>query len=206
MDENALISASQSGDLDAFNRLVLLYQTRVFNLAYRIMGDFAAADDVTQEAFISAYRGIRGYRGGSFLSWLLRITTNACYDALRKEKRRPSDSLEDLTAEGELGLEKTQSDWGSNEPDPEREAERAELRRAIEECLRRLPTDFRVAVLLVDVEGYDYKEAAQIIRKPLGTVKSRVARARGRLRECLQRFQELLPSGFRLEDEMNGHA
>ncbi len=96
MDEQALIRAAQRGDLNAFNELVLLYQGRVYNLAYRIMGDGDAAADASQEAFISAYRAIGGYRGGSFRAWLMRIVTNACYDELRRRRRRPASSLEAL--------------------------------------------------------------------------------------------------------------
>jgi len=89
MDENALIQAARRGDLDAFNTLVLAYQHQVYNLAYRIMGEAAAASDAAQEAFISAYKNLKSFRGGSFKSWLLRIVTNACYDDLRRRKTPP---------------------------------------------------------------------------------------------------------------------
>src|SRR5512144_2571029 len=108
MDEALLIQSAQRGDVDAFNTLVLAYQHQVYNLAYRIMGDEAAAADAAQEAFISAYHHLKSFRGGSFKSWLLRIVTNACYDDLRKRKRRPATSLEDLAgdenSEGEFDL------------------------------------------------------------------------------------------------------
>ena len=94
MDENALIQSAQRGDIDAFNRLVLAYQHQVYSLAYRIMGEEAAAADAAQEAFISAYKHLKSFRGGSFKSWLMRIVTNACYDELRRRKRRPTVPLE----------------------------------------------------------------------------------------------------------------
>src|ERR1700694_151468 len=97
MDAPALILEAQQGDLNAFNRLVLEYQSTVYNLAYRIMGEGDSASDAAQEAFISAYKNLRHYRGGSFKAWLLRIVTNACYDELRRRKRRPAASLEALT-------------------------------------------------------------------------------------------------------------
>jgi RNA polymerase sigma-70 factor (ECF subfamily) len=108
MDENALIQSAQKGDIDAFNRLVLAYQHQVYNLAYRIMSEEAAAADATQEAFISAYNHLHSFRGGSFKSWLLRIVTNACYDDLRRRKRRPATSLEDLMGDenGEAGVDR----------------------------------------------------------------------------------------------------
>jgi RNA polymerase sigma factor (sigma-70 family) len=90
MDEEALIQSAKEGDLNSFNRLVLAYQDLVFTQACRLLNDDQAADDATQEAFISAFRSIRKYRGGSFRAWLLRIVTNACYDELRRRKRRPT--------------------------------------------------------------------------------------------------------------------
>jgi RNA polymerase sigma-70 factor (ECF subfamily) len=203
MDESALIQEAKQGDLESFNRLVLHYQSRVYNLAFRIMGDPAAASDATQEAFISAYKGLKKYRGGSFRAWLLRITTNACYDELRRLKRRPSSSLDDLTEKG-IGLDASQS-MSSSPPaeNPEVEAERSELRRAIEGCLQNLPPEFRTVAILVDVQGYDYRETSEVIGKPIGTVKSRVARARERLRDCLKAYRELFPTGLRLGDEGN---
>ena len=101
MDEASLIQAARQGDLDAFNRLVLAYQDRLYTQAYRLLGEAEAAEDATQEAFISAYRNIHTYRGGSFRGWLLRIVTNACYDELRRRKRRPTQPLEPLDEEDE---------------------------------------------------------------------------------------------------------
>lgn len=201
MDETALLRAAWKGDLEAFNRLVLAYQGLAYNVALRITGETRSAEDATQEAFISAFRSLRSFRGGSFRAWLLRIVTNACYDELRRQKRRPASSLEDLPASEEgvdPGGEATLATAGSH---PEEEAERSELRRAIERCLNELPADFKTLAVLIDIQGLDYREAAQAIGRPVGTVKSRLARARGRLRDCLKRQGELLPRQFRLEDE-----
>ena len=198
MDEPALIDAAQRGELDAFNLLVLQYQELAFNVALRVMGEEAAAADATQEAFISAYRSLRGYRGGSFRSWLLRIVTNACYDELRRRKRRPAVSLEALVEdsedEGSVGSTKLADN-------PEAAVQRHELIDAIQDCLNGLQPEFRIVAVLVDVQGLDYDEAAQSIGKPLGTVKSRLARARAKLRECLKAYGELLPAEFRLQNE-----
>jgi len=201
VDEPDLIRYAQQGDLDAFNRLIQIYERQVFNLAWRIMGDSDSAADAAQEAFISAYKAVRRFRGGSFRSWMLRIVTNACYDELRRRKRRPAGSLEALF--DELGVPEPENpgDLIHKPEDPEKATERAELSHAIQDCLNRLPDDFRVVAVLADVQGYEYREVAQVIGKPLGTVKSRLARARARLRECLQRHRELLPATFRLEDE-----
>ncbi len=201
MDEAELIQFARQGDLDAFNRLIQHYEHQVFNLAWRIMGDSDSASDATQEAFISAYRAIGRFRGGSFRSWMLRIVTNACYDEMRRRKRRPAGSLETLF--DDLGMPEPENpgDLIRKPEGPEAATERAELSRAIQDCLNRLPDEFRVVAVLADVQGYEYQEVAQVIGKPLGTVKSRLARARARMRECLQRYRELLPLTFRLEDE-----
>jgi RNA polymerase sigma-70 factor (ECF subfamily) len=201
MDEAELLRLAQRGDLDAFNRIVLAHQTRAYNVALRILGDGEAADDATQEAVISAYRNLRSFRGGSFRAWLLRIVTNACYDELRRRKRRPTMPLDDLTAEPEDGAPRFEEWLASRADGPERLSERSELVRAIQDCLDRLPDEFRIVAVLADVQGCDYEEVSAAIGKPLGTVKSRLARARARLRDCLQRHGELLPAVFRLKGE-----
>ncbi len=188
------------GDLDAFNRLVLAYQQMAFNLAYRMLNDDAAAEDATQTAFISAYRNLKQYRGGSFRAWVMRMVTNACYDELRRRQRRPSVSLEPVSAEDDEEIESPA--WlADHNPQPDEEMETRELEAAIQHCIQDLPEEFRAVVILVDIQGMDYNEVSQAIGKPLGTIKSRVARARLRLRECLSGFVELLPSKFRLGKE-----
>ena len=129
MDEAALIHDAQRGDVNAYNTLVLHYQDHAFNVAYRIMGEDAAAADATQEAFIAAFKHLRQFRGGSFRAWLLRIVTNACYDELRRLKRRPQSSLEALLVEDEA----PDSPFTSQSPTPEQHAQQMELQRAIEE-------------------------------------------------------------------------
>ena len=199
MDEVALIQSARAGDLDAFNRLVLAYQDLIFGQAYRMLGETQSAEDVTQEAFISAFRKLNSYRGGSFKAWLLRIVTNACYDQLRREKRRPTTPLEPLDADDE---EIESPHWLADPGEsPEESAERAELSEALQHCLEGLQADFRAVVILVDMQGLDYAEAAHSMGKPVGTIKSRLARARMRLRDCLQGSWELLPAAFRLVEE-----
>jgi len=199
MEEPALIRDAQHGDLEAFNTLVLAYQDIVFNTALRILGDEDMAADAAQEAFISAFRALNSYRGGSFRAWLLRTVTNACYDELRRKRRRPITPLEPETEDGdEVETPRWLADPNAS---PEEQLDQAELEHAIQHCLENLPTDFRVVVVLADIQGLDYSEVAAAVKKPLGTIKSRLARARLRLRECLQSFRELLPAAFRLEEE-----
>ncbi len=200
MDEAALIRSAQQGDLDAFNRLVLAYQDRAFNLAARMLSDDAAAEDATQVAFMNAYRSLGSYRGGSFRAWVLRMVTNTCYDELRRRQRHPTTPLEPVDSEDEEEIESPS--WLADDGNtPEQEMERVELDSAVQHCINALPEEFRSAVLMIDVEGLDYQEVAEAIGKPLGTIKSRLARARVKLRECLQQFWELLPSHYRLEGE-----
>lgn len=193
MDEEALIQQAKNGDVPAYNRLVLQYQQAVYNVAYRIMGEAQSAEDATQEAFISAYKSLNRFRGGNFKSWLMRIATNACYDELRRRKRRPQSSLDELTADNESAAV-----LRSPVEDPEAQRQKVELMEAVEHCLQTLPDDQRITAVLGDVEGYDYREIAEITRVSLGTVKSRMSRARSKLRECLQGFTELLPASYRL--------
>ena len=199
MEESLLIEKAADGDLDAFNQLVLTYQDLAFNVAYRIMADEAAAADATQDAVISMYRKLDSYRGGSFKAWFLRIVTNACYDELRKQKRRPTVTLEPETDDGDL-IESPE--WLADEtPGLEETMMNSQLEKAIQECLNKLNEKHRAVMVMVDVSGEDYETVAEIIQSPVGTVKSRLSRARLKMQECLQSARELLPDQFRLNNE-----
>jgi RNA polymerase sigma-70 factor (ECF subfamily) len=201
MNEQALITDAQNGNLDAFNALVLHYQDGVFNTALRILGDEDQAADASQEAFLSAFKSISSFRGGSFKAWLMRTVTNACYDELRRKKRRPTTPLEPDNGDGD---DMDSPRWlADSNMTPDQKAEADEVEHAIQHCLDNLPLEFKTVVVMADIQGMDYTEVAAAIRVPLGTVKSRLARARLRLRECLQGFAELLPASYRLESEVN---
>ena len=190
-DEQDLIRRALEDDLQAFNALVELYQDIVFSVVLRMIHDHARAEDLTQEAFISAHRNLRRYRGGSFKAWLLRIAKNATLDELRRRKRRPEVSIDaDVVTFHET--------LPSSEQSPEDAAEMTELGNAIAAGLVTLPGDQRMAVVMVDVEGLSYEETAEAMEVSVGTVKSRLSRARGRLRDYLRQQPELLPSKFRL--------
>lgn len=199
MDEQKLIQDAVNGDLDAFNRLVLAYQDIAFNVAFRMLGDESRAEECTQDSFLSAYKHLNTYRGGSFKAWVLRMVTNACYDELRRQKRRPTVPLEPVN---DFDEEVESPSWlASTEPSPEDQIENIEIDQAIQHCLRTLMPDFRSVIILVDVEGLEYEEVSVIEKKPLGTIKSRLARARIKMRDCLQGFKELIPSVYRLDKE-----
>jgi len=197
MDEASLIAAAQQGKVDAFNELVLAYQHQVYNLAHRILGDPASAADATQDAFISAFQSIARFRGGSFKSYLMRIVSNGCYDELRRRKRRPATSFEDF---GEVDEEANPALINGHER-PEEYAERQEMARLIQAGIEALPPDQRITLALSDVQGLNYQEIAEITDVSLGTVKSRLARARGKLRDYLRTHGELLPARYRLDYE-----
>jgi RNA polymerase sigma-70 factor (ECF subfamily) len=200
MDETALIQEAKHGDLDAFNRLVLAYQEQAYNLALRLLGDDPSAQDATQIAFINAYQAIRSFRGGSFRAWILRILTNACYDELRRQKRKPTEDLNPVDTNS--GEEMEDPAWLSDDSQsPEEHVSRQELEKAIQKCLGGLPEEFRTVIVLVDVQGMDYQEASEVVKTPLGTIRSRLARARQRVQDCLQNVGELLPEKYRLHDE-----
>jgi len=196
MNESTIIKSAQNGDLDAFNELVLKYQDMMYRIALRILNDEPAADDATQNAMIQAFRNVKSFRGGSFRSWLARVTVNASYDELRRWRRQPALSLEQVNNDGE---EIESLPWMTDHSDgPEEKYDSIEVRDAIQRCVKALIPDYRLVVILVDVEGMSYVEAARIARIPVGTVKSRLARARMQLRKALQSQQNLLPAAYRV--------
>ena len=195
--ETALIEAAQCGDLDAFNELILKFQDMLYRIALRTLNDEASADDATQNAMIQAFRNIKSFRGGSFRSWLARVTVNASYDEMRRWKRQPSVSLDQVNSDGE---EIESLPWMLDlSAGPEEQCDSTELRGALQACVKSLIPDYRLVVVLVDVEGMSYEEAARIADIPIGTVKSRLARARGQLQKKLQSYQNLLPTAYRVE-------
>jgi RNA polymerase sigma-70 factor (ECF subfamily) len=195
-DEAAIIRRARGGDMDAFNTLVLTYQDQAYTLAYHIMGDPDSAADSTQDAFIAAYRRLETYRGGSFRAWLLRIVTNACYDELRRRKRRPAQPLADDDGDENAPIP-------DNAPSPEQVAQQSELSRAIQSCIESLGARQRTVLILSDIQGFSYDEIAATLGINLGTVKSRLSRARVAVRDCLRAVPELLPQTYRLTDEAN---
>ena len=200
-DEAPLIARSQSGDVNAFNQLVLRYQQTVYNVILRMLGDRDTAADVAQETFIAAYRAIQFFRGSSsFRAWLLRIATNQACDHWRRTNRHPVDSLDSVMDEGEphgVGLLGTlvTTEQAAN---PEEFLLNQELQVLIQKGLQELPLDQRVAVVLCDVQGLSYEEIAASTQTSLGTVRSRIARGRARLRDYLYKHRELLPRNYRL--------
>ncbi len=190
MTEQELIAAARRGSESAFEELVRLYEKRVYHLALRMSGGQEDALEIAQEAFLSAWRGLKFFRGeSSFSTWIYRLTTNAAIDYLRREKRQGQGiSLDD---------EETFVEPPDQRPGPQGQAERAELRRLLQEGLLTLSAEHRQVLLLRELEGMSYEEIAQALDLDLGTVKSRIARAREKLRKYFTssgNFSEYLPS------------
>lgn len=191
-DEDWLVQRARHGDLDAFNSVVEHYQTAVYNVCLRMLAGRETAEDVTQETFLLAYRAIGGFRGGNLRAWLLRIASNACYDEIRRQARRPAQSL-DAYPDPPAVYPISQPGWA----EPESAALQNELRREIERAISLLPPDQRLAIILCDVQGMRYEEIAEVMRSSTGTVTSRVSRGRAKLRESLRSGREPFASAER---------
>jgi len=179
-----LLERARGGELDAFNDLVEVYQDQLFALIVRMVPDRDQASDCVQEAFFSAFRNLAGFRGGSVKSWLNRIAVNAAMDIQRARKRRPSQPYPELEDES----------WqppAGEDANPVTTALMTERHGAINEALASITDDQRAAIVLFDIEGYDYAEIAEMTGVSLGTVKSRIHRGRLALRERLADRMEL---------------
>ena len=183
--DTGLVAQALAGDLEAFNELVAAYQDYLFALVVRVVGDRDSAADAVQEAFFSAYRNLSRFRGDSFRSWITRIALNAATDILRQRKRRPVDHFPEWEDE----------DWqppAAESENPERVAVARNASRVLWHALYEITDDQRTAIVMYDIEGYDYQEIADITGVSLGTVKSRIHRGRLALRELLSGHMELL--------------
>ncbi len=196
-DEKELIKAAQRGNLDAFNALILRYQNLLYGIALRMLNDEDTASDAVQEALISAFNKFNTFRGGSLRSWLARVTVNACYDEMRRKRRQREVPLEQFNMEGE---EVEDLSWMIDPAArPEERYESYEMESAIQDSLNHLTPAYREALVLVDIEGLSYEEASVAAQVPVGTVKSRLARARLQIRSSLQGYQDLLPTQYKVD-------
>jgi RNA polymerase sigma-70 factor, ECF subfamily len=182
--EESLIQEASNDNLDAFNQLVMMHQDMAFNHAHNLLGDASLAEDATQEAFIKAFQAIKSFRGGSFRGWLLRIVTNCVYDMLRRSNRHPSQPL---FPEDENGDEIESAPWLADpNSSVQHIVEEKEFAHEIYKMLDELPDVYRSVIHLVDVQELGYEEAAHALDLPLGTVKSRLARARIQMQKKLE--------------------
>ena len=183
--DKALVERAVGGDLEAFNEIVVLYQDYLFALVVRVVRDRESAADAVQEALFSCFRNLDRFRGDSFRSWLTRIALNAATDVLRYRKRRPADPYPEWEDDS----------WqppAGEEASPERAAMKRQTAHVLTEALAEITSDQRTAIVMYDVEGFDYQEIADITGVSLGTVKSRIHRGRLALRDLLGNNMELL--------------
>jgi RNA polymerase sigma-70 factor (ECF subfamily) len=179
------VQAALRGDLEAFNQLVLAFQDDLFSWVYHLVSDPSLADDITQWVFITAYQKLNTFRNGSFRGWLFQIAKNRSYDEIRRQQRHPMISLQQPIHEetgGEL------QDWIQDSGiSTEGRVEQQERANAVHQLLAQLPEEHRQVLLLIDLNELNYKEAAEVLRVPVGTVKSRLARARNGFRKLALR-------------------
>lgn len=185
MDMTMTIEAARGGDETAFGHLVVYYRSAAERVAQHILKTEEAAADAVQDAFIKVYKAMQRFQDGNFRSWLLRIVTNTCYDHLRREKRRHALSLDELSEQPKLNVISHPVFFSDEEKstDPEFQAICRESMDNLLKTIDQLPPWHRNVVMLVDVHGYDYAEAAELLGLPLGTIKSRLSRARAALRQ-----------------------
>lgn len=180
-EEAQRIRAAQRGDASAFEALMAEYEQTIYAVALRMCGNREDAQDMVQETMLRIFRSIGGFKGNSkFSTWIYRITTNVCLDEFRRKRRRNEQSFEGLTEAGEQFADDVLET-------PEAHQERTESAQHLQAALLQLPSDLRMAIVLRDVKGFAYDEIAQLTGANLGTVKSRISRARGRLRKIIER-------------------
>lgn len=204
IDEAQLIARSQQGDVGAFNQLVLFYQQAVYAFVLRLLRHPETAADITQDTFLAAFRGIHSFRTGSSLrAWLMRIASNQACDHWRRINRHAQESLDELLDEDEPhgGGQLSSLVASGAEVNPEEHLLTLELQSTLQDGLRNLPLDQQVAVILCDIQGLSYDEIAVATQSTMGTVRSRIARGRMRLRKYLIQHRELLPRSYRLSVE-----
>lgn len=187
LNDEMLIEKIKLGDIDSFEQLLAKYETKVYTIAYRYAGNHNDASDLAQEALIRVYRAIGSFRGeSSFLTWLYRVVTNVCKDEMRRRARQNSVSMDEMIERGK-------------QPIPDKSAEsleetvlRKEWQEEIQHVLNSLTHEHRTIIVMRDIQGYSYEEIATFLECSLGTVKSRLSRARNTLKDLLMAKSDLL--------------
>lgn len=186
--EGEIIRRCRNGEREAFNELIKLYESRVYNFAFRLTGRYDEANDVASETFIRLYNSIGSFRGdSSFITWLFRIATNVYLDERKRMRSRPTESLNDVMELEENAVAKQLEDKG---PRPHDIAVLNERNAILQKAISGLPEYQRMMIVLYHTEGQSYEQIAEALDMPIGTVKSRLNRARLALRDLLQPAQE----------------
>ena len=195
-----LAGKAAKGDVDAFETLIMKYEKTIYNIALRMMTSPEDAKDVSQNVLIKIYNNISRFKGDSlFSTWIYRITVNTCIDEIRKNKRKSEISMD----EEDTGLSRVIQD---TEASPEKSIIEKEGYSSIINSINELPEEYKTVITLRDIEGFSYQEIAEITECSLGTVKSRISRARGKLKELLLEKGELIESSGRLTLKKGGKS
>lgn len=200
-DEVKLVHKAKKGSIAAFEELILEYETKIYNIAYRMLHNEEDAKDLSQEIFVKVFENIHKFKGDSkFSTWLYRIATNTCIDELRRRKGKEVYSIDEevQTEEGVLTKEYTDT-----KPSPEDVVVNKEVSYQIKLAINNLSEEHRTAIILRDLQGFGYNEISQILECSLGTVKSRISRARTQLKELLIK-EEHFKHKNRLKDRKEG--
>lgn len=199
-DEKRLVTLCKQGNLTAYDELMQRYEKKVYALCFRMAGNPDDAADLAQEAFLKAFRALPSFKGESqFSTWLYRIVANTCLDERRKMANRPA--LVSLDKPLDTGKGKLALTLPDNTPDPLTTALAGELHEEIGRLLEKLPQEQRIVLVMRDLEEYSYEEIAQILGLSMGTVKSRINRARSRLRDLYLKREELFATVVHLKEK-----
>lgn len=191
-DQENIIARARRGDADAFEQLVVAYREQVFRLALRMCGSEADADEVAQEAFLSAWKALPNFRGESqFSTWLYQLTTHAAIDLMRREKRQIAADITEVSA-------------ADPAPSPQQQAEQSEQREIVRDAILQLAPEQREVVVLRFMEELSYEEIGAVLKLPSGTVKSRLNRAKAQLKEILSKSGNLFGAGSVIHTETKG--
>lgn len=192
--ERNLLEKAKNGDVLAFEKLITEYQKKVFNIAFRMVGNYDDASELTQEVFIRVFKSLKNFKEQSlFSTWIYKITTNVCLDEIRKRKKRKAVYLDE---EIKLDENEVKRQIEDDKPTPEMIAEKNEISKAVNDAIESLSEEHRTVIVLRDLQGFSYEEIAKITSCPEGTVKSRINRARQALKEILKSKTELLDCEF----------
>ena len=188
LTEQELIQLCKNGDREAFNQLIAQYQKQVFNIAYGMLSDYEDALDASQEVFVKVYRSIASFKGqSSFSTWIYRICANVCNDSLRKRQRRGVTVSIENDDDGDNNISEIPSDT----PTPEENVMMNERQRAVREAINNLSDEYREIIVYSDINQLSYDEISKVLKCPVGTIKSRLNRARNALRKILSEKREL---------------
>jgi len=188
-NEKYLLELAKKGDIDAFEKLIEKYEKKVFNIALKLLGDYDDASETAQEVFLKIFRSLAGFKEqSSFSTWIYRITTNVCFDVLRKRKNNNVVYIDEIIENEDEGMKRQIPQKGDSVEDI---VEKKEIKEILNEAIQNLSEEHRTVLVLRDIQGFSYEDISEILNCPEGTVKSRLNRARKALKEILKDKKEL---------------